>query len=229
MTNPRVTCIIPVYNGERYLGEAIESILDQTYHPIEIVVVDDGSTDATATIVAGFGTRVRYLFQTNAGQVSAMNHGVRAASGDLIASLDADDLWIRGKVARQVAHLGEHPETGAVFGHAQNFWIDELREEAERFRNHRIARPLPAYVCGTMMARRQAISAVGPFDVGMVHGWVPEWVLRARAKGVRIDLLPDLLLHRRLHTVNLSRIFADGSRDEFLRLVKENLDRKRES
>src|SRR3954451_22735593 len=88
---PLVSCIVPVFNGERYLREALQSILAQSYRPIEVVVVDDGSTDRSPVVVAGFGREVRYLRQENAGPAAARNHGVQEARGELLAFLDADD------------------------------------------------------------------------------------------------------------------------------------------
>src|SRR5688572_20501170 len=93
VTTPTISCIVPVYNGERYIREALDSILGQTYPNLEVVVVDDGSTDATAAAVASYGNRVSYLWQPNAGPVAARNLGLGAATGDYVAFLDADDLW----------------------------------------------------------------------------------------------------------------------------------------
>jgi glycosyltransferase involved in cell wall biosynthesis len=95
MKSPLVSCIVPVFNGERYLREALDSILAQTYGPIEIIVADDGSTDETAALVADYGDQMRYLFQPNAGTAAACNLGITAAQGDFVAFLAADDLWHR--------------------------------------------------------------------------------------------------------------------------------------
>src|SRR5215469_8348389 len=103
MKSPLVSCIVPVFNGEQYLAEALDSILTQTYRPLEIIVADDGSTDGTAAVVARYGNRVRYLFQPNAGTAAACNLGIKAAQGDFIGFLAADDLWHPEKLARQLA------------------------------------------------------------------------------------------------------------------------------
>src|SRR2546426_10667200 len=93
MKESLISCIVPVFNGERYLHETLNSILAQTYRPLEIIVADDGSTDGTRTIVASYGQQVRYLWQLNAGPAAARNLGLTAAKGEFIAFLDADDLW----------------------------------------------------------------------------------------------------------------------------------------
>lgn len=109
-TQPKtVTAVIPVYNGERYVIDAITSVLGQTVRPIECIVVDDGSTDSTAALVAGFGDQVTYLRQPNSGVSVARNHGASHASGELIAFLDHDDLWLPDKLERQLA---EHDRIG---------------------------------------------------------------------------------------------------------------------
>jgi glycosyltransferase involved in cell wall biosynthesis len=228
MREPLVSCVLPVYNGERYLEEALQSVFRQTYRSTQVIVVDDGSTDSTAAIVAAHGDRVEYLHQSNAGPSPATNHGIESSRGELGAFLDADDRWPAQKLALQVAHLVDRPETAAVFGHARNFWIPELREEALRYAGHRIAQPLPAYTRGTMMVRRTALDAVGAFDPRMGHGEVQDWVLRARAIGLRVDLLPDTILERRLHPGNRSRHLQQDSREEFLELIKRSLDRARD-
>jgi glycosyltransferase involved in cell wall biosynthesis len=110
-----VTAVIPAYNAEKFIGDAIESVLAQTYQPIECIVVDDGSTDATAERVARFGEKVRLLRKVNGGVSSARNFGVAHARGKLIAFLDADDIWLPEKTARQVAVLQSHSEIALVY------------------------------------------------------------------------------------------------------------------
>jgi len=110
-----VSVVIPTYNRAAYLGAAIESALSQTYQPIEVVVVDDGSTDATATVVAAFGSRVRYFHQANGGVAAARNVGLRESRGELIAFLDSDDRWYPWKIAAQVSLLRARPDVGMVW------------------------------------------------------------------------------------------------------------------
>ena len=113
----RVSVVITTYNYERFVAAAIESVLRQTVRPDEIVVVDDGSTDATAAVVARYAARgVRYIRQANAGPGAARNRGIRETRGDLIAFLDADDRWLPDKLARQLAHLRRYPAAGLVTG-----------------------------------------------------------------------------------------------------------------
>src|SRR5215212_11526906 len=101
--NPLVSVVIPTYNRRRLVVEAVESALAQTYRPLEILVVDDGSTDGTEAELHRFGSAVRYLKQPNQGAAAARNRGIRAATGELVAFLDSDDLWAPAKIEKQVA------------------------------------------------------------------------------------------------------------------------------
>lgn len=112
---PRVSTIIPAFNGERFIGQAIESALAQTYTNIEIIVVDDGSTDATREVVAQYAGRVAYLHQPNAGVAAARNRGIREAHGDFIALLDQDDVWRCDKIKIQVAAFESIKDCAVVF------------------------------------------------------------------------------------------------------------------
>lgn len=226
-SDPLVSCVVPVFNGERYLREALDSVLQQSYQRLELIVVDDGSTDGTAAVAASYGDRLRLLRQPNAGPAAARNRGLHEAGGEFIAFLDADDLWQADKLTRQMARFAARPEIDACVTHALNFWIPELAQEEARFRNHRIARPLPGYLASTMLARRRAFELVGAFDATLGFGHSTEWFLRGAARGAVVEVLPEVLYYRRIHHANRSRQMNAASRDEFLRLVKAHLDRQR--
>ena len=112
----RVSVVIPVHNGERYLAEAIQSVLDQTHAPLECLVIDDGSTDATQAVVAGFGDCVSYVRRARGGVSAARNHGLRLARGELIAFLDHDDVWLADRLARQLSTFAEQSPTLVLCG-----------------------------------------------------------------------------------------------------------------
>ncbi|MCX7192847.1 MAG: glycosyltransferase [Proteobacteria bacterium] len=112
---PKVSVIIPSYNCERYIAETISSVLDQSFKDIELIVVDDGSSDRTREIVSSFGAPVRLIAQANAGRCVARNRGIREASGEFICLLDHDDCWFPDKLARQLSEFQKHPEAGAVY------------------------------------------------------------------------------------------------------------------
>ena len=228
MKLPLISCIVPVFNGERYLAEAVKSILRQSYRSVKIIVIDDGSTDGTPTVINQFEQQVRYLRQPNAGPAAARNLGLTIAEGEFVAFLDADDLWHPEKLQRQMARFEASPELDYCITHVQNFWIPELIEEEARFRDHRISRPLPGYSTGTLLARRALFSTVGQFNPAIKHADDTEWFLRAAEIGASMEILSDVLLYRRLHQNNLSRLKASNSRDQYLQILKTALDRRRQ-
>jgi glycosyltransferase involved in cell wall biosynthesis len=227
MTDALVSCIVPTYNGEAYLAEALDSILGQTYQPLEIIVADDGSTDGTLEIATGYGPRVRVIAQANAGPAAARNLGVREACGRFVAFLDQDDVWHPEKLTRQMGRFEARPDLDLSVAHVQRFWTADLRVQEHEFREHRVSRGLPGYITGTFLVRRRVFDVVGPFDTGVRFADSMEWFLRAVERGVISELLPDVLLRHRMHGRNLSQSEARGSRDEFLRILKASLDRKR--
>ena len=106
---PLVSIIMPAHNREAYIGEAVESALSQDYENVELIVVDDGSTDRTYEILSDFGERIRLFRQHNAGPGAARNRGLDHAGGEFIAFLDSDDVWAPGKLRAQVSHLQRNP------------------------------------------------------------------------------------------------------------------------
>jgi GT2 family glycosyltransferase len=109
----------------------------------------------------------------------------------------------------------------------QNFWMPELAAEAQAWQDHPRAAPMPGYLSDCMLLRREAFERLGGFDPALGHGDSADWFLRARAAGMLDRLLPEVLVHRRLHSGNLSRLQAEASREEFFRLIKRSLDQRR--
>lgn len=125
---PEVTVVIPAYNAAASIGDALESVFDQDFPDLEVIVVDDGSTDGTSDVVAAFGERVKLVRQSNGGPGRARNAGIRAARGRLIAFLDADDVWLPGKLPRQVEYFSRYPWTGLL--HTAAWVVGDLQEAA---------------------------------------------------------------------------------------------------
>jgi len=229
MTSPLVSCIVPVYNGERYLAETLDSILAQTHQPVEIFVIDDGSTDRTAAVAATFGPRVQYFRQENAGEAAARNRGLSMAQSEYVAFLDADDLWHPEKLDRQIAQFEEKPEIDLCFTSFQNFWIPEMAAEAQRYQGSPLAQPQAAWSTSTVLARRSLFARFGKFvDDGSLTAGSESmiWFLHAREKGAVIEVLPEVLMYRRLHTSNCSRT---NLFEAFFPILKEWRDFQRRS
>jgi glycosyltransferase involved in cell wall biosynthesis len=227
MPSSVVSCIVPVFNGERYLQEALESIRSQTYRPLDIVVVDDGSTDGSADIAKAFRERVRYVRQSNAGPSSARNSGLTVATGEFVAFLDQDDLWHQEKLARQIARFAARPELDLCVTYARNFWSPELLEGTDRHQNDPREQGVPGYFTSALLARRMLFDKVGRFDPSLTHSDDTEWFLRAADLGAVSELLPEVLTYHRMHHSNLGYQKGADCRREYLLLLKQSLDRRR--
>jgi len=222
---PLVSVVIPVYNCEQYLAEAIESVLVQTYWPIEIIVVDDGSTDSSADVAQRFPPPVRYRFQPHSGAGAARNRGIDQAQGSFFAFLDADDLWVEDKLARQRAAFDDDAELDMVFGHVRHFHSPELDEDSRK----RIPYPaeiMPGYSHATMLIARDAFLRVGLFETNYQVGEFIDWYLRAIEKGLKSMMLPEIVMKRRLHAANIG-IRERRSQTDYVRILKASLDRRR--
>jgi glycosyltransferase involved in cell wall biosynthesis len=222
VNRPLITCVVPVFNGERYLRSTLDSMLGQTYTPVEVIVADDGSTDGTPAVVDSYDGRVRYVRQPNTGHGAARNLGLDAARGELVAFLDADDLWHPEKLERQMARFQARPELEACVTFVQNFWSPELTA-AKAFPED----PVPGYRSVSLLARRALFETVGHFDPALRHGNDTEWFIRVAEHGAVVELISDVLVYRRLHEANRSTRLAANSRKEYLRIVKAALDRRR--
>jgi glycosyltransferase involved in cell wall biosynthesis len=225
---PLITCIIPVFNGGRFLKEALDNIFEQSYRPLEVIVVDDGSTDNTKAVATSYGEKVQYLWQPNTGPWVARNLGISAANGDFVAFQDADDLWHSEKLARHMAHFQKQPKLDVSVCMIQNFWTSELHEEENKFRDDRRSKPIPGYTCPGMLVRRSQFEIVGLFDKNLRHAAATDWFLRAKRKGTIVELLPDTLVFRRLHQLNRSRIHASNSQNEYLKILQTHIKERRQ-
>jgi glycosyltransferase involved in cell wall biosynthesis len=229
MTNPLVSVIITTCNRVQYLPEAVDSARAQTYVPMELIVVDDGSTDTTPLLLDRLAaTGVRCLRQANRGVAVARNRGVRAARGELLAFLDDDDLWLADKLERQMAVIRHAPETAIVYGHAEQFVSPEL-DASERARlAHLEGRVVPAPIATAMLVRRTAWEQIGPFDESLTVGVEMAWYARLCELGLPKVMLDGVVYRRRLHRSNLNRA-AGSDQAERLRVLKQILNRRRVS
>ncbi len=218
----RISAIVSVFNGERYLQEALESVLSQTRPADEIIVVDDGSTDGSADIARAFD-RVIVLSQANAGQAAALAAGVARASGTLFAFQDADDLWALDKLERQLAVLAD-PSVEAVFGMSEQFVSPELEPELHT----RFAPPekiLAGEISQAMLVRRSAFERVGGYDPTLRGAGFTDWLARAKRAGLRSVTLPEIVLRRRLHLTNYGRTSVEERNRNMFAALRRNIRR----
>ena len=189
---PRISAVICAFNAETTIAEAIQSVLRQSVRDLEVVVIDDGSIDGTADVVARCGLldeRVQLIIQSNGGIANARNRGVREARGEYIAFLDADDFWDENHLAIHTEMLSDDPDLAVAFGNVRH--VDVLgRETGDRSRTPKgevSARAAfsgnPCTTCSTMIIRRSVFDTAGPFGTGLDHAEDQEWILRLLLRG----------------------------------------------
>lgn len=223
---PLVSVIIPAYNPGHFLEEAVASIHAQNHQPLEIVLVDDGSTDGVATELAARDETIVYLRQPNRGAAAARNAGLRVARGEVIAFLDADDLWTAGKLARQLEALRTDLQCDLVAGQVRHFHDDCLSEAART----RLVLPPdgPSELPSSIVLRRALIDRVGLFNEELSVGEGIDWIHRARSLGTRVTMLAEVVMLRRIHGGNTTLSKRIDRRD-YLQVVRAALARRRES
>jgi len=224
-SQPLVSAIIPVYNCDRYLKEAIISVLRQTHPPFEILVIDDGSTDNSAAVAREFSTSIQYYSQPHQGAGTARNYGTQLAKGNYFAFLDADDVWEKDKLTRQLQIFSDRPEVDMVFGQMKNFHSPELPESVKQ-QFYCPPELIPGYHPGTLLIKREAFDRVGPFDTQWKLGEFIDWYLKAMEAGLNSAMLPELVLGRRIHQTNTGSRDRDFRKD-YVRIIKASLDRRR--
>ncbi len=239
MSQTRVTVVIPAYNCAGTVAETLDSVLAQNHAATEVVVVNDGSRDETLQVLRRFGDRIRVIDQPNAGPPAARNTGLRAARGEYIAFLDADDVWVQGKLAAQARHLDANPDVGTVFTD-WHVWKPEpdgsFRRRPAIEARHVDDRMDPALsgwlytrllftselLTSTVMMRASLVQRIGDFDPRLWNGDDYDYWLRASREG-KITKLASIGALYRILPDSVSRRPRDINYE--LEVVKAALDR----
>lgn len=220
-----VSVIIPVYNGEAYLTEAVASIQRQNYEPLEIIIVDDGSTDNTAGVVTDLqADNIQYVHQSNSGAAVARNKGLKMAKGNIIGFLDADDLWSGDKLAVQLTCLAARPNIEVVMGNVQ--WMHIVAEEGDKPRFEEFEEPFACFSLTSALFRRSVFEKVGLCDPALRYSEDVDWFMRAREQGVSIAKLEAVTLFYRLHELSTTHGKSPQALN-VLKVLKMSLDRRR--
>jgi glycosyltransferase involved in cell wall biosynthesis len=226
LSEPLISVIVPVFAGERFLADALDTVAAQTYPRIEMIVVDDGSPDGSAEIAAA-RPRVRVLREPHRGVAAARNTGLSAARGELVAFLDQDDQWCPHKLARQAAVLAERPELAIVLSHMRMTLLPGT-PRPDWFDREWLTKPQPGYVPSTWLARREAFARVGEFDTSYAIACDSDWLTRAKDLGLASEMLAEVLVRWRVHGGNGSYDQAT-MRSEMFRMLRGTATRQREA
>ena len=221
---PFVSVVIPAYNCEGFIAEAVESIRRQEYGPMEIIIIDDGSTDGTRSCIKKLGKGIRYVYQLNSGPAAARNRGIGMAKGDVVAFLDADDYWPPGKLKIQLERMNRDPEVDVVLGRIR--FTGMLREADKRIRFESPDNTMININLGSGVFRKSVFDRVGLFDESLRHYEDHDWFLRAREKGISIIILKDITLYYRRNENSLSQRKTKDD-PSLIWILKKSLDRRR--
>lgn len=219
-----ISVIIPVYNGAAFIAAALESVLGQTYQSWEMIVVDDGSTDDTASVVHQFSDRVRYLYQPNRGPAAARNTGMAAAKGELIAFLDHDDQWTPDKLTVQANYLQQNPQVGYVLARMHIMLEPGVTWPASLNQSHYAQDPV-GFVPSATLIQHTVFDRVGYFDSTLRQAEDVDWFARAQDLGIQKAVIDAVLLHKRIHGANIS-LKASDNRQNLMQALRRSTQRK---
>ncbi len=219
--SPIVSVIIPSYNYAQFLGDALRSVFEQDYHPMEVIVVDDGSTDETAAVARSFKD-VIYSFQSNKGPAAARNTGIGVAQGDFIAFLDADDLWPQDRLKTQMQYFIANPNTEVVLGRVR---YTEMPTNINSFEG-----PVHTRVnvnLGSGLFRTSVFDKVGLLDESLRYYEDHDWFLRAREQDVTMIILKQVTLLYRTHLSSHSNTWNKNADPTMIQMLRKSLERRR--
>lgn len=223
---PLVSVIMAVYNYGRYLREAIDSVLGQTYPTYELVIVNDGSTDETEEIALSYGSRIRYHLQKHQGLSAPKNQGVRLARGEYVTFLDADDIWPEKRLQMLMAPFLNDMEIEMAFGRLHNFLSPEVIGKKEILES--LSEPMNGICSGTMLIKKDSFLKVGYFKLEWTVTEFLDWYLHAKELNLKTAWVQELVLQRRLHENNNTFVHRGQLSSEFARALKSSLQRQRE-
>jgi glycosyltransferase involved in cell wall biosynthesis len=221
--NPLISVILPIHNSEKYLREAIDSVFKQNYTPIELIAIDDGSTDGSSQIIKDHTGNIQYYYQTNQGPAAARNLGIQKANGEFVTFIDGDDLWPDDKLKNQMGCFEKFPETEIVQGLVKR--VDILQPDGYAENNGEDQLFIHSNL-GAMLIRRTVFDKIGLFDKTLTYHSDTDFWFRARESGIKIMVDKRVALIYRIHGQN----HTSGKTTKtlgFAGILKKSMDRRR--
>jgi len=219
-----VTCIIPVYNGEKYVAESIDSVLNQTQSMSKILVVNDGSTDGTLNVLDQYDGRIEVINKQHSGLSDTLNAGIMSSDTEYIAFLDADDIWDPSKTETQLRAINEN-DVDMCFCYMEQFISPDMTEDQRRMVKLDQTK-IKGYSKVAMIVRRDVFSKVGMFDINFNTGDFIDWYSRAMAQKITHCIVDEVLCRRRIHLSNFMRSEKSDVGD-FAAIMRKHLLRMR--
>ncbi len=225
---PLLSVIIPTYNAETYLAETLESVFQQKWQPLEILVIDDGSTDRSIAVVESFGKRVAVIACPHRGLAATRNSGIMAARGEFLLHLDADDLLMPDSISTRMQVMQSDPVLDIVVGKLECFISPEMPHE-ERLRYQLPPVPQVGHLPGASIIRASAFEKFGLISESFDANADLDWSVRAMDNGARIRHIDNIVVRRRIHGKNMSIVQKQELDSTRLRILRASLERRRKA
>ncbi|HEX9829652.1 MAG TPA: glycosyltransferase [Bacteroidota bacterium] len=220
--HPHISVIMAVRNGERFLREAIETVLQQTLPASEIIVIDGNSTDGTKEIAQSF-SNITYVLQTGKGIPNAYNQGIKRATGEFIAFLSHDDRWVPHKLETQIRRMEQEPEILYTICKA-SFFLDDAKNIPPMFKQNLLEGGHIAPIMETLVARKTVFDIIGMFDEAFTISEDVDWFARCQDAHIPMAVIPEVLLFKRIHADNSSMNAPDSH--DLLNALHKSVERK---
>lgn len=218
-----VSVILPVFNGVHFLKECIESILNQSFSPDEIIVINDGSTDASQEIIDSYPEIIN-IKTDNQGVAAARNTGIKLAKGNWITFIDQDDIWTKDSLKSRMNFLQKNPETLIVTG-KQKWFLDGIDEIPSWVKPEQMKDNLEGYLLGCTLVRKDLFNKYDLFDTSFRYSSDFDWFFRLKDNYVLFHQIDDLVLKKRIHATNESRN-SEALLKELSRAIYNSIKRK---
>jgi glycosyltransferase involved in cell wall biosynthesis len=218
---------LPVFNGEKYIAAAIKSVLNQSFHNIELLVIDDGSRDNTREIVSKFNdVRVHYIYQANKGPASARNNGIERARGDYLAFIDYDDTWYKDKLCKQLEYLKASPFLSAVYC-KHSLVFEDPRKNYEWVKEIEHQKRYTCEIPSSLLVKKELFDRVGKFDDGFRNGEDVDFYLRLNESSLKYEVMDLCLFDKLIHDDNMSKDI-ERNRKYMFQALAISIKRKKE-
>ncbi len=220
-----IAVVIPAYNAEKFIKDALNSVKQQSYAPSQVIVVNDGSTDKTQEILDTI-EGITVVNKENTGIGDSLNAGIAHAYSELISFLDADDVWVKDKLMLQMKEFEKISYSGIVFGQIEQSFHEEIEDELKsRLENPR--QFLPGVHRSTMLINRVSFNKVGPFSTDFISEEFLEWYIRAKEQNLDVRIIDQVVAKRRIHGKNITLGSERKMANKFPSILKQALDRRR--
>ncbi|MEL6930144.1 MAG: glycosyltransferase [Cyanobacteria bacterium J06600_6] len=224
MSQPLVSVILSVKNGEKYLKDAIDSVLQQSWQNYEFLVIDGKSSDRTAKIAQSY-SQIRYVRQQNEGIADAYNLGIQQGTGEILAFISHDDLWTPDKLKIQVKCLQDNPQLQYTVAKVK-FFLETANSIPPGFRPELLTGEHTGFIMETLVVRKKLFETVGSFNSSYQVAEDVEWFSRIHDANIAHQVVSEVLLHKRVHNTNTSLNSSDNNQN-LLKIMRQSIKRKR--